>query len=389
MYARLKRLYFKIGLHTAPPGTLCYRIHSCVARLSGKRIRQSLLRYGDDSIVVIADHVRYNLVYARQTRQVDGLALIFFLGLGDYFMATPFIEALRIAHPDIPIYAYASTTTDAVNSPLVADQLRANPCIDKVFTYQGRQKAYWKNYDFREALKSIPKNFLVLPVLFDTQPQVPHRVTTLMETFGLPAPWPIPSPIFYERPLSAEGHALLRRIRDGVARSKASAVVYTHFDARSSGYSYPEAHNLIRGLLADGYFVVDLSQTSLEHERFLGVNPKDYTPHDTIGILRALKSDAAALYIVSLNSVMWPISAGLNIKNLGLHFFFDESIHQYWHPNIFVISQHRYSTIPASRLFLAPYNGSYTERQHTPHLRLTTYDPAFVLSCFRTFVAAS
>jgi ADP-heptose:LPS heptosyltransferase len=390
MLRPLKNAYFRIGIHTAQPGTLCYHIHNLARSFSGaRRLRKPLAPGHDgDSLSYASDHIHYDIARARQTRRVDGLALVFFLGLGDYLMATPLLDALRARHPDLPFYAYASDTTDRVNSSLVASLLHADPVFDKVFTYRGRQETLlWKNYDFRDALKHVPENFLVLPVLYDTHPLVPHRVTSVMETFGLPAPWPVPPPRLYLQKMSAQAEALHDQISERASKRGAKGVVFCHFDARSSDYRYPEPSILVKGLINDGYFLVSLTPTGHDHESVLSIDVATITPNDTIALLAALKVSRLPLYILSVNSVMWPISAGLNIKNLGLHMFFDESIHQYFYPNIFVVSQHKYPRIPPNRLFLADH-ASYSEDIMKAGTRFTTYDPAFVLSCFRKFVDA-
>jgi hypothetical protein len=82
---------------------------------------------------------------------IKGLALIFFMGLGDYLMATPLVETLRRRYPGLRIHGHASTTLDSTNSPLVASVMRANPCFDAVFTYAGRKSDFWMDYDYSDA----------------------------------------------------------------------------------------------------------------------------------------------------------------------------------------------------------------------------------------------
>jgi hypothetical protein len=157
-------------------------------------------------------------------------------------MATPLLGALRKAFPELPVHAYASTSLGQVNSPLVAAQLAANPCVAKTFRYPGRHAtdrgsvaAFWKNYDNSAALPDVPEHFLVLPVLYDLDPIVPHRVTSLFDTFGLPPPWPVPVPPLPRQNLSDRAEAVLDRIHAGAHAFQASGIVCCHFDARSSG----------------------------------------------------------------------------------------------------------------------------------------------------------
>jgi hypothetical protein len=142
--------YLRIGMHAAPPGTLLYHAHRSVLSLA------SIGRSNKPTPGVLRRSPHggtryYDIGLARRTRQVDGLALVFFMGLGDYLMTTPMIEALRLAHPDLPIHAYASSNNDWVNSSLVIHLLRANPTFEQVATYRGYPGMSWTNYDFRDA----------------------------------------------------------------------------------------------------------------------------------------------------------------------------------------------------------------------------------------------
>jgi hypothetical protein len=330
----------------------------------------------------------YDIAKIRRSRQVDGLALIFFIGLGDYLLATPVIEALRLAHPGLLIYAYVSTSADAVNSPLVATMLRTNRHIDGVFTYRGRPRRHWLDYDFRDCLKDIPKNFIILPMIYSTQPSVLHRVTSLLEAFNLPVTLPVPLPILELNELSATGAAILGDIRAKVAQHAPKALVCCHFGTRSSNYLYPYRDDVVRGLARSGYLVVAFSPTSVDDSMVLSVDVGEITPNDTIELLRSLKEGKHSLFVLSVNSIMWPVSAGLEIINLGLHIFFDEAVHQYVYPTTFVVTQHIYERLSPSRVFLAP-EGSYQERDSDDGITVTDLDPGFVLDCFERMIRAT
>jgi hypothetical protein len=373
-------------MHTAPPGTLLYYLHRSVLSIAniGQGASRGLMRRSPHSGTLY-----YDITLARRTRQVEGLALVFFMGLGDYLMATPMIEALRLAHPDLPIYAYASSSNDWVNSALVIDLLRANPMIAKVFSYRGYPGVSWTSYDFRDALRSIPENFLILPVVCEERETIQHRETAMCETFGLPLRLPIQGPRLYAGLGLTEPAVLLQtEIRRRIASSSAQRVVCCHLGARSSGYAYPQVEQLIRGLLAEDCFVIHFGASGFDHKHLIDVSIAEVTPNDTIALLRTLKDEAAFLCPVSVNSFMWPVSAGLGLRNLGLHVFWDGSIHQYLYPNIFVVSQHNYPRVSPSRLFLAP-GGSFQQSLSKHNIPLTDYDPAFVLHCFRRFIEVS
>ncbi len=342
----------------------------------------------------------YDIERARQVRRVGGLALVFFMGLGDYLMATPVIEALHLTYPDLPIYAYASSTTDDVNSPLLVHLLRHNPNISATFVYRGRITTNWKNYDFRDALKDIPADFLILPVIYDVDPDVWHRVTSVTETFGLPVTLPVSPPVVPPTPLRKAGQAVLDQIRarlneriragtdaptdsaDGSPNLALAGIVVCHFKARSSGYEYPYADQIVQGLIDRGYFVIAFSEANVQHPSLLTVDVSQIAPADTIAILRDLKASGQPLFMVSVNSVMWPISAAIGIPNLGIHVFFDVTIHQYLYSNIFVVTHHAYPKVSPCRLFLVTSAQDQVERRTAKGLVFTDYSPGFVLNAF-------
>jgi hypothetical protein len=279
------------------------------------------------------------------------------------------------------IYAFASTNTDAVNSPLVAGMLRANRYIDAVFTYSGRPGRRWIDYDFRDCLKDIPRNFIILPVVYSIDSAVFHRVTSLLETFNLPVRFPVPRPILEPGELSAVASGMLLHTSSRVTRYSALGVVCCHFGTRSSDYLYPYRDQVIRGLVRSGYVVVTLTGTDITDPRVVAIDVDRLTLNDTIELLRNLKNCDQNLFALSVNSVMWPVSAGLEIANLGIHIFHDDSVHQYVYPNIFVLTQHAYPRVSPGRLFLAS-EGTYKQRGSPTNTMVTDFDGELVLDCF-------
>jgi ADP-heptose:LPS heptosyltransferase len=377
----LARAYRKTGIHGAPPGTILYCINARVHYFVHRRIR----KYANVHFMArgaFGASPYYNVVLARQERDISGIALIFFLGVGDYMMATPLIEALHAKYPDLPITAYVSSTADSVNSPLVAQLLRINPLISKVATYKGKARSLWTDYDFTDALKQIPSDVLILPVIYDTAVNVWHRATALYETFGLEVQFPVPRPIAYKTQMTPAAQNYLAAILEKYRSKPSRGLVCLHFGARSSGYEYPHAARLSAFLIQRGYQLVSFSPTNHQDENLTEIDITKLTVPDSIEILRGLKEAGANPGLISVNSLMWPISTALNIPNLGLHTFWDSAIHQYLYPNIYAVTQHAYATLPPCRFILAPY-GAYEERQPRDlPIKFTDYNPDFVADSY-------
>ncbi len=352
-------------------------VHSIVHRRARGYAHAGSVRRGDFGGIGY-----YDIARLRRVRPVNGLALVFFMGAGDYLMATPMIKALHQAHPDLPIWAYVSSNADPVNSPLVFQLLKANPLIHRVAQYRGRPRQVWTEYDFSDALNDIPDDFVILPVVYETNPTVRHRGTSLLETFGLRVELPLPTPIAYKAEMSPLAAEILCSVENRLARDPPKGVVCTHFGARSSGYDYPHAIRLGRLLLERGYHVVNFSPTGTQDANLTEIDVAKITPTDSMEILRSLKTRLPRLSMITVNSIMWPVSAALDISNLGLHTFWDGAIHQYVYPNIYVVTQHNYSTLSPTRLFLAPH-ASYEERKSPDGMTLfTDYKPGYVADCF-------
>jgi hypothetical protein len=134
--------------------------------------------------------------------------------------------------------------------------------------------------------------------------------------------------------------------------------------------------------LGSGLLVITLSPCDLIDAQLASVDVGEISMNDTIELLRALRAADQTVHAVSVNSVMWPVSAALGIRNLGLHIFFDESVHQYLYPNIFIITQHLYPRVSPGRVFLAS-NGDHGERMSDNGTVLADFNPEFVFHCFK------
>ena len=99
-------------------------------------------------------------------------------------------------------------------------------------------------------------------------------------------------------------------------------------------------------------------------------------------MLRALKSSGVAAALITVNSLMWPISAALDLPNLGLHVFPDPSMHQYLYDNISVVTSRFSPQLPPYRLYLASAS-DYHERVSTENKTIfSDYKPEYVMDSF-------
>lgn len=324
------------------------------------------------------EHVVYNIDYAIQVAEVKGFALVYFMGMGDYFFTTPLIAALRQRYPNIPIVAYVSKNACGYNAPMTATLLQSNPHIAEVIFYDGQQRHLFKNYDYQDALRLIPEHYLALPVLYEHLASTKHRVASLFKTFGLSLPVFLPKPLIYV-PATAAPHvtAMLHSIQARCSEVKAKGVVFLQLDARSSDYHYAHTHQLVKDLNARGFFVVVAGTLPRSSDMALELDFKLFTIIESIHLLKLLRDAFPKTYVVSVTSVFWPISSGLGIPNLGMYHFVDPAIHSVWYPNIYVVTHHAYDLVPMSRQFLA-----HQEDYELNKRKQATFKADFVMTCF-------
>lgn len=310
----------------------------------------------------IHEHIYYNLDNALAVNpKIKGFALVFFMGLGDYLYTTPLIEAIAKKYPNMELWAYVSDKMDRNNSPLVAGLLKTNPHIKKVKTFKGiRNPFIWKNYDYSEVIKNAPKDFLVLPVYYEYKKISLHRTASLFDTFGLPfnERKNFPRPIFYfpeEIPV---------KIADSIKTIKKSAkgtkgIIFLQLDSRSSSYTYPEIDELVRRLIWDNYLVLSVTKCGVVDPHFKMLDIKKFSFNENCHLLSLLKKEFP-LYIISLISVFWSASAGLDIPNLGLQHWFDPKLHNMYYPNTLVLTESKYSKIPSKNQIVVHENTDFT-----------------------------
>lgn len=334
------------------------------------RIKRPLYRH---------EHVYYDFDKALAVNaDLKGIALIFFMGIGDYLYATPMIEALKKKYPHLPFHAHVGAQFDRNNSPLVGKLLETNPHIDRVFYFNGsRHPLIWKNYDYRDAFKNIPDGFLAVPVYYDYSVKVPHRVKSLFETFGLPVPQEVPAPVMYFPSEPAPAVAEAFRTFSGKARGK-KGIVFLQLDSRGSNYVYPHMRALAEGLIKDGYLVLSVTKGGpTENPDYAEIDIKKFTINETWHLLSLLKG-SFPLYVIAVNSVFWAASAGLGLPNLGLQHWIDPKVHNLWYPNIEVVTDYVYPLLPRNKQISAPKE-SYTRHNK----KIIDYKPDWIIKWFK------
>lgn len=325
------------------------------------------------------EHVYYHLGKAlKANANVKGVALIFFMGIGDYLYTTPMLSALKKAYPHLPFYAYVGGQFDRNNSPLVGKLLAENPHFEKVFYFDGyRHPFIWKNYNYEDAFKNIPEGFLAVPVYYDYGLHVVHRVKSLFETFSLPVPENVPAPVMYfpaePAPVVAD---YLDKARKGAQGKK--GIIFLQLDSRGSNYVYPHMQALAKGLIQEGYFVMSVTKGGpVENPDYLEIDIKKLSINQTWHLLSILKGEFP-LYVIAVNSVFWAASAGLHLPNLGLQHWIDKKVHNLWYPNIEVVTDYIYPLLPREKQIFAPVES------YTPHnKKIIDYKPDWVIKWFK------
>lgn len=404
---RLRGIYFRIGIHTAPPGTLLHLVHRCLKASYRCALRLAIvtkkhfldepqstraapewyrvLRPNDPWFqfreqLAPDEHVIYDLDVGIHKGKAAGIALVFFMGIGDYIFSTPLLAELRRRYPETPIYGYVSSSTDTNNSPLVGKLMEHNPDIDKVFYYQGSASALnWKNYDYKAVYDLVPKRFLVVPMLYEASAAVPHRMQTLFQTFSLPVPKVPPLPLLH-LPETPGDHIvrLKNKIQKTCTKSKRTGIVFLQLDARSSDYSYPYSDKVAADLCKNGHVVISASKLTYQDSACFQLDFSQFSIADSIHLLKLLKEEFGdRLMLLTVASVFWSVSAALELRNVGLHHFLDDAIHNYWYPNIHVVTNYDYPHIPKASVSLAGKSDFTINNRGR-----ADFKPEFALRCF-------
>ena len=296
-------------------------------------------------------------------RQPEGLALIFHMGLGDALFATPLLRECKARWPSLPVWAYVSSTLDAVNSPVVAELLELLPYIDKVVTWPGCMRDIWVNYDRSEVC--VPEGFLRVPLLWKTTHDPIHRTEQLFLLWGLPVPEDITPVLPGHVPLTPRA----RELADQTPQGRKIAVV--HLDTRSSEYCYPHGEALAERLVRNGWTVVCFTKLDRPVAGVVHVDPRKNTLVDTIAYLMHLRQrEGTRIRALCVQSMFWPLLASMGVPALGVNITEDKGIHAYWNSSVTVLSPWRYKGVrypffhdPAVRM--RRYRSSYAPRLFT------------------------
>ncbi len=310
----------------------------------------------------VHEHIYYNLDNALAVNPgIKGFALVFFMGIGDYLYTTPLIEALAKKYPKMELWAYVSDGFDRNSSPLITGLLKTNPNIKKVKTFKGFKNPFvWKNYDYSEVVKNAPEDFLILPVYYEYKKISLHRTASLFDTFGLPfnERKNFPKPIFYfPQDIPSKVADTLKIIKKSAKGTK--GIIFLQLESKFSSYTYSEIDELVRKLIWDNYFVLSVTKCGVVDPHFKMLDIKKFGFNEICHLLNLLKKELP-LSVVSFASEFWPVTAGLDIPNLGLQHWFDPKLHNMYYPNTLVLTELKYSKIPSKKQIVVREGTDFT-----------------------------
>lgn len=323
-------------------------------------------------------HIRFDIAKALELfPQTKRLGLIFFMGIGDYFYSTNFIEQLHKQFPSLAFDAYVSETFDANNSPLVAQCLTQNPYIDRIILYPGKnaRPELWKNYDYSQCYKLASDDTLLLPMIYEYEPYVLSRTFTLCDTFNLPIPNTNIKPIIYNYPPTEQVLNLFNQYK-----SEMNKVVFVQGSNRSSNFCYPFHDELVKKLLDLGFFVITVEKTELKSPRLLTIDIKKFKITESISLIQQIHNAHIPLYMITTFSCFNSIASGLNIPTLSMQCFYDVCMSSVIFSNIWLITPKYYEQVLTDKQFIAtPDVVDYVNEKYI-------YHPEFVIKCFEQII---
>jgi len=318
-----------------------------------------------DSRVLTPDaRVSYNLAQAIRILGAECIALVFFMGAGDYLMMNPVLSDLRKACPGVKLLGCVSSSKDAHNSPLVAELLACDPNIDEVIEYAGSPGSDdWRHYNYQDVLFRIPAKTIVIPMLYTYSLSARHRLLEFYDLFHLPKPSIVMAPqLHINARAAAECACALDNITSNASSSGKDRIAFVHVETRSSCYSYNKTDQLVKRLVDNGYFVVLVSQASssdwlmaISNSDMFLVDPMVFSLPGSMALFRALAADYVGRFVsITTPSLFWHVSAACNVKNISLHHRHDPCVHNTHYPNIHLLSFCDYPCVPSSNITIVP-----------------------------------
>ncbi|MBP3924572.1 hypothetical protein J6E39_04960 [bacterium] len=337
----------------------------------------------DVNLKDIGEHLYFSIDRALKMKpDLKGVWLVFFMGIGDYFNASGFIEQLKNTYPELEFNAFVSKNFDGNNSPLVGEILKTNPNISRIEFFDGKPNAInWRNYDYTECYSKIPDDYILIPVVYEYNSYTSSRHKSLCETFGLEVPVNIPLPKVYPSSISTDLEEFCSSIKNSCNCSK--GVVFLQMSCRSCACTYSYAEELLNKLLDDNYTVISVDKYSVKHKNYFEIDTKKFSINDSVQLLSQIKTYCNT-YCITMNSCFWAISAALNIPNLGMQFKHNPSMISEYFPNIFVISDRLIGFISCFNQYIA--SRSDYEVTNTGNYDLYLYKSEFVYSCFKSMI---
>ncbi|MDR1413970.1 MAG: hypothetical protein LBI56_03485 [Puniceicoccales bacterium] len=314
--------------------------------------------------------------------RIKKIALIFFMGIGDYFLSTNFIEMLKARYPKISLQALVSKNVDSNNSPIVGKAIEKNPHFDKICYFDGHSDYNdWRNYDYRDCSSQIDDETLLLPLICHHHEAVTSRTSTICETFCFPSPNIAMPPIVYTDYEASENvKQIFDQAMQKLSSGQCKRLAFLQVSSRSSQYTYPHVDELISLLLAQEYCVICVDKHHIVSENCINIDVATFDINESIKLVSMLRQHG--IILITVVSCFWAISSGLNIPNLGMQHWDDRCIASVWHPNIYVIAHDSYKYLPKSRTFLAGQN-DFTQNSYgdSKHDGFYNYKAKFVIEC--------
>ncbi len=311
-------------------------------------------------------------------KKIKRIGLIFFMGIGDYFYASKFIEALKQIYSDLLFDAYVSKNTDIHNSSLVGKCLEANPNFENIYYYNGKANTKnWKNYDYSDCYSKASADTLLIPIIYEYNVFIKSRFNSLCRTFFLKKEKTNLKPAVYiNYPASQNVSDFFGAISSAFAEKNYKGIIFTQLTSRSSNYTYPFAKELIEKFINDNYFVITPENIDIKDSNCLKIDIKKTNINETVKLLALLKEEKYKLFCTCITSCFLAISSGLGIPMLNIQHIYDKGFKNIWFNNIFMAVNADYPQISANNLFIAE------KKDYSLSNNIYTYNADFIFSCF-------